>query len=211
MKRFPVRWEPEISRAVTGPRPRCAQVAHGLGLSRRIRHVTLRVRPRPSGDEAIVAWREGREARLAPARDRPRQLPHRERAPRARQVRIGAGDMPRRRYSDRARARRSSTSSRTSPTRCATASTRTTCRVAAGRRSTRCGTCGSTGACRAAASPPCSSASAGRRSATRSAARGARTRARAACSTACGAPSACRSATCSRRSKSSLDSRGRAA
>jgi hypothetical protein len=102
MKPFLVRWEPESFACRDRAEAALREVAHGLGLSRLIGHVTIRVRPRPGGDEAIVAWREGRRrVSLRLEIDLGNFLTPRGRKELARSG-YGPADLPRRRYSDRA-------------------------------------------------------------------------------------------------------------
>jgi hypothetical protein len=102
MKRFTVRWEPETFLCRDLAEAALRDVARGLGLARHIGHVTLRVRPRPAGDEAIVAWREGRRrVSLRLEIDLGNFLTAQGRRALGRSG-ITACDLPRRRYSDRA-------------------------------------------------------------------------------------------------------------
>src|SRR5262245_60683538 len=102
MKRFTVLWEPDTFTCRNRAEAALRDVARGLGLSRRIGHVTVRVRPRPGGDEAIVAWREGRRrVSLRLEIDLGNFMTGRARKELARSGHVAA-DLPRRRYSDRA-------------------------------------------------------------------------------------------------------------
>ena len=102
MKPFLVRWEPESFACRDRAEAALREVAHGLGLSRKIGHVTIRVRPRAGGDEAIVAWREGRRrVSLRLEIDLGNFLTANGRRALARSG-LGPADLPRRRYSDRA-------------------------------------------------------------------------------------------------------------
>ena len=102
MKRFLVRWEPDNFTCRDRAEAALREVAQGLGLARKIGHATIRVRPRPGGDEAIVAWREGRRrVSLRLEIDLGNFLTPGGRRALGRMA-MGAGDLPRRRYSDRA-------------------------------------------------------------------------------------------------------------
>jgi hypothetical protein len=102
MKPFTIRWEPETFTCRDRAEAALRDVARGLGLLRHIGHVTLRVRPRPGGDEAIVAWREGRRrVSLRLEIDLGNFMTPRGRKELARSGYVAA-DFPRRRYSDRA-------------------------------------------------------------------------------------------------------------
>jgi|SRR5689334_5290076 len=102
MKRFTIRWEPDNFACRDRAEAALRDVARGLGLARSLGHVTVRVRPRPAGDEAIVAWREGgRRVSLRLEIDLGNFLTPRGRKDLGRSG-IGPAELPRRRYSDRA-------------------------------------------------------------------------------------------------------------
>lgn len=102
MKRFTIRWEPDNFTCRDRAEAALRDVARGLGLSRRIGYVTIKVHARPSGDQAFVAWREGRRrVSLRLEIDLGNFMTPRGRRDLAKSG-IGAVDFPRRRYSDRA-------------------------------------------------------------------------------------------------------------
>ena len=100
MKPFSILWEPEDFACRDRAEIALRDVARDLGLSRRIGHVTVRVRPRIATDEAVVAWREGRRTSLRLETDLGNFLTARGRRALGR-TDLTPCDLPRRRYSDR--------------------------------------------------------------------------------------------------------------
>lgn len=100
MNHFTVRWEPTDFAGRERAELALREIARDLGLTRRLARVIVRVRPSITTDEAIVAWREGRQVSLQLSVDLGNFLTVKGRRDLARSG-IGPGDLPPRRYSDR--------------------------------------------------------------------------------------------------------------
>ncbi|MEP7027959.1 MAG: hypothetical protein ABI960_05125 [Candidatus Eisenbacteria bacterium] len=100
MSRFTIRWEPAGFAYRARAERALREVARGLGLTRRLGRVIVRVRPSIATDEAVVAWREGRRVALRIDLDLGNFLTADGRRALARSG-LGHADVPARRYSDR--------------------------------------------------------------------------------------------------------------
>jgi hypothetical protein len=100
MSRFTIRWEPAGFVYRTRAERALREVAHGLGLGRRLGRVIVCVRPSIAADDAVVAWREGRRVALRLDIDLGNFLTARGRRALANSG-LGHLDVPARRYSDR--------------------------------------------------------------------------------------------------------------
>ena len=100
MSRFTIRFEPAGFVYRERAERALREVAHGLGLARRLGRVLVHVRPSIATDDAVVVWREGRRVALKIDIDLGNFLTARGRRALANSG-LGHLDVPKRRYSDR--------------------------------------------------------------------------------------------------------------